>query len=65
MHFLKLLIINVGIVICSGITEDDLRKTAFEILLAAVGASGYFVFLICIDLTFIYMYMYISCVILV
>jgi hypothetical protein len=25
----------------SGITDDDLRETAFEILLACAGASGY------------------------
>lgn len=26
----------------AGITDDDLRETAYEILLAAAGASGYF-----------------------
>lgn len=29
------------LVISSGITDDDLRESAYEILLAATGASGY------------------------
>lgn len=32
---------NLSYALISGITDDDLRETAYEILVAAAGAAGY------------------------
>lgn len=47
-HLLKLVCKVMCLVISSGITDDDLRESAYEILLAAAGASGYLFFLFCL-----------------
>ena len=36
-----------------GITDDDLRETAYEILLACAGASGYADYSYCIETCFL------------
>lgn len=38
---MKWLLITFVLLLLSGITDDDLRETAYEILLAGAGAMGY------------------------
>ena len=44
--------ISYGSLLSSGLTNDDLRETAYEILLAAAGAAGYaFAYITCLTYT--------------